>query len=127
MKKIIVSLIIIGLVIWGIVSLNKRQPPEPRQGEKEIEGLVEAPQPQTPEPITYQGKEGVDALSLLKEKVQVETQDFGDKPMVTSINGVKADEKNFWAFYVNGKMSEIGASDYKTKDSDQIEWRYQPV
>lgn len=140
MKKVIIYLAIIGLIIWGMVSLGKRQPPKPQPGEREIEQPVSVPAEVpsqatvTPEPISYPGKDGVDALTLLKEKAEIETQDFGDKlypakrgELVTAINGVKGDDKNFWALYVNDKMTETGASELKTKTIDKIEWRYQPL
>jgi len=70
----------------------------------------------------YKGKEGKDALSLLKEKTAVE---LNDKGMVVLINGRKAEaeKREFWGFYVNGKMAEVGAADFKTKDTDVINWK----
>ena len=70
----------------------------------------------------YKGEEGKDALSLLKEKTLVE---LNDKGMVVSVDGRKADSEahEFWGFYVNGKMAEVGAADFKTKDTDVINWK----
>jgi hypothetical protein len=70
----------------------------------------------------YKGKDGVDALSLLKEQTKVEQDKSG---MVVSINGRKAEteKREFWGFYVNGKMAEIGAADFKTKNGDVINWK----
>jgi hypothetical protein len=70
----------------------------------------------------YPGKDGVDALSLLKEQVPIEQDTSG---LVVSINHHKADntKKEYWSFFVNGKMAEVGPADYITKNSDQIEWR----
>ncbi len=70
----------------------------------------------------YSGKEGVDALTLLKQQTSVEQNSTG---LVTAINKRKADASNkeYWSFFVNGKMAEVGPADYLTKDSDQIEWR----
>jgi len=44
---------------------------------------------------------------------------------VVSINGRKADAQKheYWAFYVNGKLSDVGPADYKTKDGDVVEWK----
>ncbi len=72
--------------------------------------------------VTYKGEEGKDALTLLKEFAKVEQ---GPSGLVTSINSRLAEDKNkeFWAFYVNGKMSEVGPADYQTKDEDKIEWK----
>lgn len=76
-----------------------------------------------PQDIHYQGKNGVDALTLLRQNTKEEDKNG----FVTSINGRQANEgkHEFWAFYVNGKFSDVGASDYKTHDTDFIEWRIQ--
>ncbi len=74
--------------------------------------------------FSYKGEEGKDGLTLLKEKTKIEQSSSG---LVTSINGRKADEgkKEFWAFFVNGKMAEVGPADYQTKAGDLIEWKIQ--
>ena len=70
----------------------------------------------------YNGRNEMDALSLLKEKAKVEQDSSG---MVVSINGRKAsdEKKEFWGFYVNGEMAPIGAAEYKTKDDEVISWK----
>lgn len=78
----------------------------------------------TSQNITYKGKEGVDAMTLLKQNANAETQTSeGLGEFVTAINGVKPADKQFWALYVNGAQSETGASQTSTKDSDTIEWK----
>jgi uncharacterized membrane protein len=71
---------------------------------------------------SYKGEDGVDALSLLKKKTSVEQDESG---LVVVINNRKADEKKreFWAFYVNGKLSQVGPAEYVTKNKDAIEWK----
>jgi hypothetical protein len=70
----------------------------------------------------YDGKEGIDALTLLKEKTAVEQDKSG---MVVSINGRKTEteKREFWGFYVNGEMAQVGSADFKTKDTDVINWK----
>ena len=72
--------------------------------------------------FSYEGREGVDALTLLEEQAEVEKTPQG---FVTSINGRKADEgkREFWSFYINGEPSQVGAGEYKTESVDKIEWR----
>lgn len=72
--------------------------------------------------ISYRGEAGVDALTLLKEKATVRQDHSG---LVTSINGRAAipAKKEYWAFYVNGKLASVGPADYQTKDNDQIVWK----
>jgi len=72
--------------------------------------------------FSYKGEDGVDALTILKQKTEVSQDKTG---MVVSINKRPADssKREFWGFYVNGKMAEIGPADYKTKNGDVIEWK----
>ena len=77
---------------------------------------------ETQSSFSYDGVEGKDALTLLKEKTTIEESQPG---MVSSINGRKADasKHEFWAFYVNGQMAQVGSAEYKTKTGDKIEWK----
>ncbi len=72
--------------------------------------------------LTYQGAAGKDALTILKEKAKIEQDKSG---LVVSINGRKADnaKHEYWAFYVNNTMAEVGPADYQTKDTDTISWK----
>lgn len=72
--------------------------------------------------VSYKGENGKDALTLLKQIGEVEQNSSG---LVIGINGRKADDskKEFWAFYVNGKLSEVGPAEYQTKEGDKIEWK----
>ncbi|SFB13490.1 LPXTG-motif cell wall anchor domain-containing protein [Bacillus sp. cl95] len=56
-------------------------------------------------------------------QVQYEQYDFGK--MVTSINGVAAEGSDYWGFYVNGKMGEVGADSYKLKAGDVVSFKYE--
>src|SRR3989344_629560 len=58
--------------------------------------------------FSYKGSEGIDALTLLRQKTEIEESQPG---FVTSINGRKAEtsKKEFWAFYVNYEMAKVGA------------------
>ncbi|MCX6797512.1 MAG: DUF4430 domain-containing protein, partial [Candidatus Doudnabacteria bacterium] len=71
--------------------------------------------------VKYEGEEGKTALQILKDKYQVDTKEYqGLGEFVTSISGIKAEDgKNFWAFYVNGKQAQVGASSYQTKNGEQ--------
>ncbi|MFA5749827.1 MAG: DUF4430 domain-containing protein [Candidatus Shapirobacteria bacterium] len=72
--------------------------------------------------FSYSGEKGIDALTLLKNKAKVEENKAG---LVISINERKAESEKheYWAFYINDKMSNIGPADYKTTDSDIITWK----
>lgn len=86
------------------------------------------PPPTTQTTITYAGVDGKNALELLKMNHQITTKTFsGVGEFVETINGAKPDEKHFWAFYVNGKSSNVGADQYQTKSSDTIEWKLEEI
>ena len=72
--------------------------------------------------FSYAGKNGQNALTLLKDKTTVIQDHSG---LVISINGRKADntKHEYWAFYVNGKYASVGPATYVTKDGDKIEWK----
>ena len=74
--------------------------------------------------FSYKGEEGKNALTVLKEKTIIEQSSSG---LIVSINNRKADDKKkeYWSFYVNGKMAEVGPADYQTKKGDLIEWKIQ--
>lgn len=72
--------------------------------------------------LQYKGKTGKNALELLNEQASVQQATSG---LVVAINGRKADntEREYWGFFVNGKMATVGPLDYQTKDEDVIEWK----
>lgn len=77
---------------------------------------------QTTTAFSYSGEAGKDALTLLQKHATVR---FSQPGMVNSINGREADnaKHEYWAFYVNGKLAQVGAADYQTKTGDQIMWK----
>lgn len=72
--------------------------------------------------FAFQGKAGKDALTIMRNLAAVEQDRSG---LVISIAGRRADvtKKEYWSFYVNGKMAQVGPAEYQTTDKDFIEWR----
>jgi hypothetical protein len=68
---------------------------------------------------------GKTALELTKGVARVVTKGDGAAAYVTEINGIVASDakKEYWAFYINGKMAEVGAGSYILKNGDKIEWK----
>lgn len=66
------------------------------------------------------------ALSLLQAVAKVETKDYGGAgAFVTSINGLAGDAGHYWAFYVNGKYAQKGASQTVLTKGDKIQFIYE--
>ncbi|MBI5045300.1 MAG: DUF4430 domain-containing protein [Candidatus Levybacteria bacterium] len=74
--------------------------------------------------FSYQGTNGKDALEMLQKLTNVQQDSSG---LVISINGRRAlsDKREYWSFFVNVKMAEVGTAEYQTSDKDFIEWRIQ--
>ena len=71
---------------------------------------------------------GENAVDLLKADHRADTKSYsGIGEMVLSIDGIKPDSEHFWAFYVNGKSSNVGASSYVLKNGDKIEWKLEAI
>lgn len=78
--------------------------------------------------VSYDGVAGKNALALLKASHKTETKSYkGLGELVTSIDGVKADSKHFWSFYVNGKQAQVGAGAYTTKSGDKLTWKLEVI
>lgn len=125
---IIVIIAVIGIVFAFKQNLNmdpalNQNPAVQNDQARETDESVQVPA----SVITYQGQDGKNALELLQaaHRVEVKSYSFGD--LVTSINGIAPDSTHFWAMYVNGQFSQVGASAYQTKSSDQIRWQIDAV
>jgi hypothetical protein len=132
--EIFVIVTIIGVV--GIIYAFTQQPAIPAAPIEMAQTKVADPAPQTfhlpPQQapattIEYPGVDGQTALALLEANHQVESKhyDFGD--LVSSIDGIAPGAGHFWALYVNGNFSQVGASDYITKSTDVIRWQIDAV
>lgn len=122
----VIVIILLGIVVF-VFALQKTTP-SPQYNKK------------TSYPITvYQTVEGNDetnkttivlednatALDLIRQKAKVITQGEGQNAFVTEINGKRADnsKKEYWAFYINGKMASVGAGSYQLQNNDKIVWK----
>ena len=73
-------------------------------------------------------QDGQTALELLSKNAEVETKEYGDAgAFVTSINGLAGNNEHYWAFYVNDKYAEKGASQTILQKGDTIKFVYEAV
>lgn len=73
-------------------------------------------------------KSSDNAFTLLKRAatkngfdIKYDTYSFG--VFITEIGGIKPAGNQYWAFYYNGRFSNVGASDQKIANSDTTFWR----
>lgn len=113
-----VVIVIVLAIFLGFESLRQQPQNEPNPQAYNVNPVLQ----KSSESISYKGKANVDALTLLSQNTAVSLDQSG---MVSSINGRKVDsaKHEYWAFYINGKLGNVGPADYLTKDSDLIEWK----
>jgi hypothetical protein len=117
MKKILVACIVIVIGFGFVFQIIQKVTSDSR--EMDVSSSVDSSKSKT---ITYSGQSGKNALQLLQEKMSIKQDNSG---LVISINNTQAnpEKREYWSFYVNGKMAHVGPQDYGTEDGDNIEWR----
>ena len=124
MEKKAFRLVVLGLLVGiAAVAVVFSFPPQPKHvSNPQQQEFFLTPTVVQEEIISYAGRGGVDALTLLQEQASVEQDPSG---LVVSINNRKADsgKREYRAFYVNGALAPVGPAEYKTKDTDKIEWK----
>ena len=83
--------------------------------------LIDGKQNQSP----VQVKMGTTALQVLSSTHKVMVNGEKENAFVTTIDGRTASgaDKEFWAFYINGKQAQVGAGSYSVRNNDTIEWK----
>jgi len=126
MKKIIIFLISLFSIFSGLYLYRHINQPKVQQSVKKIHvSQAITTKDKNSDFVSYQIEEGKTALDLLKISKKIETKGEGVNAYVVSIDGRKAENENreYWAFYVNGKMANVGAGSYQLKNGDKIEWK----
>lgn len=128
-NKIIVAAIAVILLGGGSAAyayLNANDDSNKQETQQEVSS-VKVTSKDSGKTVAYEGQDGKTALELLKNGADVKTQTFDYGEMVSSINGVTANESQFWGFYVNGEMAPVGAGEYKTKNGEEIKWQLEEI
>lgn len=124
MKKIltIIIVLLVGLFGWGYMRSVGSPAPSARIVVEKIPVEVKI---EGEESISGQVIKDSTALDYLKANYEVVTNGEGVNAYVVEINGRRADDKKkeFWSFYINGKMAEVGAGSYILRSNDKIEWK----
>lgn len=123
--NLIAIITLAGLVILGGHFLGNYT--AQKQAQKSVAGIESVFKPVVEKVVQYEGQNDKTALELLKAGHQIETQDSSIGIFVTAIDDIKNQENKYWMFYVDGKLASVGADQYKTKDGEKIEWRYEAL
>ena len=65
----------------------------------------------------------------LKDYLEKNHKAVFEDGMMTELEGIKQDEKEgqYWMYYVNDQMAEVGIGDYVPKAGDEIEFRFEKM
>jgi len=145
-NKVIVGVVIIAVVAIGIIGLSKGFSGKSSETNLKSSASSNTSQTQSVEQpvkvivdfgdllkneVELPAKEGMTAFSVLEEaakkdgtEVASTKYDFGI--MVNSIGTYKGGEDGkYWLYYVNSKVPEVGADQYKVKAGDVVEWKFE--
>lgn len=145
-NKVIVGLVVVVVVVIGIIGLGKgfsKKSPETNLKSSASSNTSQTQSVEQPvkvivdfgdllkTEVELSAKEGMTAFSALEEaakkdgtEVASTKYDFGI--MVNSIGAYKGGEDGkYWLYYVNSKVPEVGADQYKIKAGDVVEWKFE--
>ena len=118
-RRLEIFIIVVIIAVIGVIYALTRTATAPTGNNASDSAVQQVPSSS----ISYQGMDGRNALDLLKVFHRVDTKDTSFGPMVVGIDGLEPDSSHYWAFYINGKMADVGAAQYITKNGDTLEWR----
>jgi len=72
-------------------------------------------------------EDNTQAWDLLIDNHQLIYQEYDFGIFVEGIDGLKGDQDNFWAIYVNGEKSLSGVGEIMLNEGDIIEFRYETI
>jgi hypothetical protein len=72
--------------------------------------------------VSFRGKQGMDALSLLKQHAPVGLNALGQITAIDNIRPDKAKHEN-WTLFVNGKRINVNPKYFQTNGTQNIMWK----
>ncbi len=102
----ILSIFILGLFLFQPLSVSADDSTETVQL-----SLVITSDDQINLTVVKQVEKGINSYDAIKELVVVVVKDTSYGPQIISLGGVEAIGNTYWALYVNGSMSMVGAHD----------------
>jgi hypothetical protein len=70
---------------------------------------------------------GQNALELVESQVKLDLKEYDFGTMIEGVNGLMADNKNYWAVYQNGEYAQTGIAQIELQKNDKIELKYEEI
>ena len=134
-KKYLLGLALI--TTFTLTSCNNDASKDTPSNEATSQAEAETPQTTNVEITIY---DKVNDEEILTEEVALDSEGLQtyleknhkakfENGMMTELHGISQDEgKNqYWMYYVNGEMAQVGIGDYEAKEGDKIELRFEQM
>lgn len=119
---LVIAVLALGAVTFVAVDTNNNQTPTTTQSQTENKKVDQTT-------ISYDAKPGITSLQQLKDEnkgVVTESSQYGE--YVSAIGDYKGgDDGKYWSFYVDGKLSDVGAGTYVQNGNEKIVWKFQKL
>lgn len=92
-----------------------------------VSGETQEVHPVTTEFSYTATKDGQTAIDLLRANADVSTKDYDFGTFIEEINGVPAEDGQYWAFYVNREYAQQGVDTTILKTGDAITFRLESI
>ncbi|WP_296143255.1 DUF4430 domain-containing protein [uncultured Anaerococcus sp.] len=125
------------LTTFTLTSCNNEANKEVPKTETSQEEIAENPQTTNVEIIFY---DKVNDKEILKENADLDKDGLQsylennhkakfEDGMMTELEGISQDanKNQYWMYYVNDEMADVGIGDYVPKDGDKIEFRFEQM
>ena len=125
------------LTTFTLTSCNNEANKEATKTETSQEEIAENPQTTNVEIIFY---DKVNDKEILKENADLDKDGLQtylennhkakfEDGMMTELEGISQDanKNQYWMYYVNDEMADVGIGDYVPKDGDKIEFRFEQM
>lgn len=143
MKK---KLLVLLMLVFALTACNAdkdkaQEPQKTEQAQKDENKSGEKASDSQATKVSIVIMDEVNKKEILKEDAEIKKDEnlqsyleknhkaVFEKGMMTELEGIKQDpaKKQYWMYYVNGKMAEVGIGDYKVNENDKIEFKFQEM
>jgi hypothetical protein len=94
---------------------------------KDLQHYVRVKKTKNNQEVHYLGENGKNVFELLQKSHDVEYSKTDLGIFIVSIDNLKSTGTNYWIYYIDGKMSNIAADKYVTKNNQIITWKYEKL
>lgn len=70
---------------------------------------------------------GQKALELVESQAELKLKEYDFGVMIEGVNGLMADNKNYWAVYLNGEYAQTGIAQIKLQKDERLELKYEEI